>query len=244
MGKRSSGAFERFPKDYYITPREAVLPLLPQLPSRTVFAEPCAGNGALIDILASEGHRCVWATDTAPAREDVTSADATTLHGVKADMFITNPPWTRNILHPIIAHLSTLLPCWFLFDADWAHTRQSAELIGRCSKIVPVGRIKWIPGSAHVGKDNCCWYEFLPGHTIGPRFIGRQLARKGHGAVEAGAVPLVQSTVDFQPQTASDVGPLADSIERVSPSSALLARLRQGLRPMVLPRVTPGEVEG
>src|ERR1700722_17608958 len=165
MGKRSN--LPRISKDKYATPREAVLPLLPFLPARTVFAEPCAGNGALIDHLAREGHQCIWATDTAPERDDVACADALTLRNIGADMFITNPPWSRTAMHQIINHLSKQLPCWFLFDADWAFTHQSAELIKRCSRIIPVGRIKWIPDSEHVGKDNCAWYEFLPGHTEG-----------------------------------------------------------------------------
>src|ERR1700730_15115432 len=146
MSKRSL-QFDRIPKDKYATPREAVLPLLPQLPARTVFAEPCAGNGALIDHLAAAGQQCVWATDTTPEREDVAYADALTLRNIGADMFVTNPPWSRELMHPIIDHLSAMLPCWFLFDSDWSYTVQSSELIRRCSKIVPVGRIKWIPDS-------------------------------------------------------------------------------------------------
>ena len=27
-------------------------------------------------------------------------------------------------------------------------------------KIVSIGRVKWIPGTKSVGKDNCCWYLF------------------------------------------------------------------------------------
>ena len=29
-----------------------------------------------------------------------------------------------------------------------------------CSKVVSIGRVKWIEGSKGVGKDNCCWYLF------------------------------------------------------------------------------------
>ena len=190
MGKRS--AFPRIPKDKYRTPLAAVVPLLPHLPAGTLFDEPCAGNGALIDLLEAAGHRCVWASDTAPERDDIDMADALDLTGndhIGADMVITNPPWTRSILHPLIDHLSAILPCWFLFDASWPYTKQSADLIRRCSKIVPVGRIKWIPDSPYAGKDDCAWFEFLPGHTTGPRLV--PITTKGtSNAAPATKVPL------------------------------------------------------
>lgn len=171
MGKRSN--FERVERDYYPTPREAVLPLLPHLAPDTAFAEPCAGDGALIRTLDLAGHACVWASDIHPRNHGIVSLDALLIQGMAADCIITNPPWDRDILHPMIEHFSSMLPAWLLFDADWAHTRQSAELIKRCSKIVSVGRVKWIPDSKMTGKDNCMWALFEPGHTEGPHFYGR-----------------------------------------------------------------------
>lgn len=266
MSKRSA-QFERIPKDKYATPREALLPLLSQLPARTVFAEPCAGNGALIDLLASEGHQCVWASDVAPERPWIQAIDALNLQVIDADMVITNPPWTRGLMHPIIDHLSAMLPCWFLFNADWAYTRQSADLIRRCAKIVPIGRIKWVPGSPHVGKDNCAWYQFLPGHTIGPRFVGREIIRKGDVETQAASLPLVQATNGPRPsETESDARSYNSVLARrnangagvlamqqnqgrddargmaaiPASSSSLLETLRSKMRPMVLPRIDPG----
>ena len=49
MGKRSD--FERKPRDFYPTPREAIEPLIPHLPETGLFAEPCAGDGRLIDCI-------------------------------------------------------------------------------------------------------------------------------------------------------------------------------------------------
>ena len=48
MGKRSD--FDRIPRDYYPTPKAAVGPLLPHLLPATLFIEPCAGEGHLIDL--------------------------------------------------------------------------------------------------------------------------------------------------------------------------------------------------
>lgn len=158
MGKRSS--FVRRERDFYPTPYEAVLPLLPFLPDGTKFIEPCAGDGALIRHLEKNGHNCVGAFDIEPMAGGVAEGDAFQVMAFGADMFITNPPWDRKILHPLIMHLSEQCPTWLLFDADWMHTRQSSELMHRCAKIVSVGRVKWIPGTKNTGKDNCCWYLF------------------------------------------------------------------------------------
>jgi len=173
MGKRSN--FERKPRDFYPTPAEAVKPLLAHI-GRVRFVEPCAGDGALIDHLTSAGLTCVDAFDIFPKRHDVRLEDA--LHAgtslMDGDYIITNPPWDRKILHPMIEHFSQLRPTWLLFDADWMHTRQSAELMRLCKKVVSVGRVKWIPDSKMTGKDNCAWYLFdqigTPHETV---FVGR-----------------------------------------------------------------------
>ena len=57
---------------------------------------------------------------------------------------------------------------WLLFDADWAHTKQSTTLIQHCSLILPIGRVKWFPGTRDVGKDNAAWYKFQREHIGGP----------------------------------------------------------------------------
>lgn len=161
MGKRSH--FDRAPRDYYPTPAEAVTPLLPHLPVRTTFVEPCAGNGALVDQLRAAGHICVWAFDVEPQREDIEMFNALNMNlpdFAPPDAIITNPPWRRDLLHPLIAHLSAQRPTWLLFDADWVHTRQSAPFLPWLRKIVSVGRVRWIPGSRMTGKDNAAWHLF------------------------------------------------------------------------------------
>jgi hypothetical protein len=172
MGKRSD--FQRVERDFYPTPYEAVIPLLPHLRKPTRFCEPCAGNGALMDHLEKNGHVCARAWDIEPQRDDIDKHNA--LHRLigNVDCFITNPPWERRTLHPLITALSNQHPTWLLFDADWIHTRQSAPFIERLVKIVSVGRVKWIPDSKMTGKDNCCWYLFdKPCSDCPPYFYGR-----------------------------------------------------------------------
>lgn len=177
MGKRSN--FERKPRDFYPTPYEAVVPLLPHLEDETFFDEPCAGDGALALHLEINGHVCVWASDIEPQKSlsnllKIYKRDYRDMVGQSgADYFITNPPWDRKILHPIIEHLSKSKPTWLLFDADWMHTKQSILYMDRCVKIVSVGRVKWIPNSTMIGKDNCCWYLFDFNHTGATEFYGR-----------------------------------------------------------------------
>lgn len=171
MGKRSS--FERIPRDFYPTPESAVIPLLPHLPPRARFCEPCAGDGRLIDHLTSAGHICAAAWDIEPRRDDIAEKNALEWVIGNIDFFITNPPWDRKILHPLIDHLSMDHPTWLLFDADWMHTRQSAPFMPYLRKIVSVGRVKWIPDSPFTGKDNCCWYLFDQTSEAPAQFVGR-----------------------------------------------------------------------
>ncbi len=174
MGKRSE--FKPRPQDKYFTPKAGVIPLLPFLGSTTAFAEPCGGDGRLARFLEEEGHQCVWLSDVAPDDEmkQLDALDLTKSELLTAEMIITNPPWSRDILHELIDFLPTLKPTWLLFDADWMHTVQAASLIKTCSQVVSIGRLKWIEDSKYTGKDNCCWY-FFPGgdYQNGPRFTGR-----------------------------------------------------------------------
>ena len=172
MGKRSD--FERVERDFYPTPGEAVFPLLHHLEAGTHFDEPCAGDGALITHLERHGHICGRATDIAPRADGIRQVDVFARRGCYGQVFITNPPWDRKILHPLIAHLSSIAPTWLLFDADWMHTRQSVNFMSYCHKIVSAGRVKWIPGTAMTGKDNAAWYLFDRGSSReAAQFFGR-----------------------------------------------------------------------
>ena len=175
MGKRSD--FERLPRDFYPTPYEAVMPLIPHLLPGTAYIEPCAGNGALIEHLDRSGLSCLWGVDIEPQWPIARVGDARTMRYAdsEAEFFITNPPWDRKILHPIIENLSDQLPTWLLFDADWMHTKQAAPFMDRLRAVVSVGRLKWIPDSKMTGKDNCCWYLFGKPDPLGSTvFYGRR----------------------------------------------------------------------
>ena len=179
MGKRSN--FERSPRDFYPTPMQAVLPLLPHLEPGTQFIEPCAGDGALVEHLEEHGHECAFAYDIKPKKpwiiqtDSLAQADSLAIDMMQfmVETIITNPPWDRKILHPMIDRFARISQTWLLFDADWMHTKQSTPYMNYCAKIVSVGRVKWIPDSKMTGKDNCAWYLFDRGHFGQTRFYGR-----------------------------------------------------------------------
>ena len=173
MGKRSN--FDRVERDFYPTPIEAVRPLVPHLHrAKFYFTEPCAGDGRLAThIKALTGGVCERMSDIEPRGSGIAKADALLEVDEMAAMFITNPPWDRAILHPLILKLSDTAPTWLLFDADWMHTKQAAPFMSRLRKVVSVGRVKWIEGSKMTGKDNCCWYLFSTPEDEPAQFYGR-----------------------------------------------------------------------
>lgn len=171
MGKRSQ--FKRVERDYYPTPLEAAEKLFPHLHPQTRFVEPCAGDGRLIRHLYGAGHKCVGAFDIEPRASFIIKKDAfEPLILPENTLIITNPPWTRDILHPLIDIFRNQAPTWLLIDAPWKYTVQSTPFMKFCSMVVAVGRVKWIEGSKYSGKDDCAWYRFenVPCET---RFIGR-----------------------------------------------------------------------
>src|SRR6478609_8426696 len=99
MDKRSS--FERRETDFYPTPAKAVAPLIPFLRAGAIrsFAEQCCGDGQLVRHLESFGLRCIYAGDISTG-QDALARDS---YGA-CDSIITNPPWTRDVLHRLITH--------------------------------------------------------------------------------------------------------------------------------------------
>lgn len=177
MGKRSE--FERVERDYYRTfdPRAGEA-LKPHVDQGDIYVEPCAGDGSLIQNLDKIGLFCSWASDIKPSADGIMELDGLSErfdhYKAGTKWIITNPPWDRRILHPMITKFQNLRPSWLLFDAGWMFTKQAHPYLDRCKSIVTIGRLKWIEGTSVSGKDDCCWYLFDKYHTGGPHFYGRQ----------------------------------------------------------------------
>jgi len=163
MGKRSN--FERRENDFYPTPRAAVTPLIPYLGRIRTFAEPCAGEGDLVRHLEFAGLRCVYQGDIRTGQD----ALASNSYGA-IDAIITNPPYTRELMHQMILHFQRIAPTWLLLGSDWASTKQAAPFMPACSDIVAIGRVKWFQDSEHISFENFAWYRFDAAHTSGPVF--------------------------------------------------------------------------
>jgi hypothetical protein len=180
MGKRSD--FTRIERDYYRTfdPRAAQA-LQPHVSYGDMYIEPCAGDGSLIRNLDRIGLSCAWAFDVQPNGPGIDKRDVLALHAdldnftSNCEWVITNPPWTRSVLHPMIRAFTQQKPTWLLFDAGWMFTAQAAPFLPSCVKIVTIGRLKWIEGTTMTGKDDCCWYLFDERHKDGPKFYGRNI---------------------------------------------------------------------
>lgn len=145
-------------------------PLIPHLKPNSAFWEPCAGRGVLIKHLEelSEGSLfCTLASDIEPQTEGIDALDYRELNDVfnvkevhdKPDYIITNPPWSRSVLHDMILEFIKIAPTWLLFDADWVYTKQALPYRKYLKSIVPIGRVSWMDNGVS-GMDNCAWYHF------------------------------------------------------------------------------------
>ena len=180
MAKRTKRRFDRRPQDFYTTPRSAVQPLVAVLPMTdphaVAYVEPCAGDGALIrhlDALTDDRLVCIDAYDIAPRHRRIRQADASVERAdfrdfVELDevLFITNPPWRKELLLPIIDNLRRQAPTWLLLYIDWACNRYAAPYMRYCSHVVPAGRPRWF--GTQSAKDNVAWFRFVgePATTI------------------------------------------------------------------------------
>lgn len=165
MGKYSN--FERAPRDFYPTPLEAMAGLLHHLPStRFTYYEPCAGDGAMVRNMeiAVPQAVLVGASDIHPLDKGIERVDILKerpVGMVMADCVITNLPWRRDLLHPLIERIAEMLPMWTLLDSNWINTQGGAEIFQRyCVCVQPIGRLKWIEGSKDTGKQDVSWMLF------------------------------------------------------------------------------------
>lgn len=176
MGKRDNDKFERNKRDYYATiDPAAVNALVDHLPLPCSFVEPCAGAGDLVvELCRHHAIFCLGATDIEPSHhlvEKFNCLDSSVAHPDQ-NCFITNPPFSWDMLKPILDHLPTLSPTWLLLPADYMHNIRMAPYMSHCSRVVSIGRLYWMPNKVK-GVDNYCWYKFedRPVETV---FYGRK----------------------------------------------------------------------
>lgn len=176
MSKRSD--FEKVPRDFYptIDPKAIPTKLVYFIRGKT-YAEPCYGNGDLEDLLMDVAI-CNWRSDI---RETVGSSkvmDALCLSKediARCDYILTNPPFSKGVLLPLIDHFVSLKPTWLLLPADYMHNVYFGPYMQRCSRVISVGRLKWFKDSKHTSTDNFVWMFWKKDATTDTRteFYGR-----------------------------------------------------------------------
>lgn len=161
MGKRTKQEFDKRPRDYYGTiDPDAVKPLIPFV-KQLNFAEPCSGNGDLVELLEPYAI-CKWESDIEPQNKYINKKDALMI--TRDDLWnieaiITNPPFSWELLKPLLDHLPKLKPTWLLLPADVMHNKRMSPYMETCEAIVSVGRLYWMDNKVK-GVDNYCWFLF------------------------------------------------------------------------------------
>ena len=179
MGKRDNNKFERKGRDFYASIDPAIAnTLVEHLPLPCSFIEPCAGAGDLIRGLERHyGVTCTGAYDIEPQGVGVVQRNCLTLDYYdvvdECRCFITNPPFTWDMLKPILDYLPIFKPTWLLLPADYMHNVRMGPYMKRCEKIVSVGRLYWEPNKKK-GVENFAWFKFID-KPVETTFYGRKV---------------------------------------------------------------------
>lgn len=177
MGKTSN--YEKRPRDFYPSPKKAVMPLVGHLPSHFWYAEPCAGDGILIEHLDTLFQATAFVSkDIEPQADGIevgNGLDLTEEELQFCDYIITNPPFTWSVLSPLMDKWISLKPTVLLLPADFMHNIRFSKYLNVCTKIVSIGRVKWIEGSKTGGVENYAWYFFDKDNKQRTQFYGRPI---------------------------------------------------------------------
>ena len=105
--------------------------------------------------------------------------------GVEA--VITNPPWlnTPNSGYQLTRFVNKLcfggFPVILLLNGNilnnkgfWQNRVHGKSMGDLCYQVLPVGRMKWIEGSEHTGKEDCSWFFFNENCTTNPKILPRK----------------------------------------------------------------------
>lgn len=143
------------PKDFWPTPFKPIRKLAEVLPPFTVYEEPCAGDGAILRGLYD--HLCGDAYDFMPRAIGIRGADALTVR--PKYLVITNPPYRRSLLQPLLDHWIGRHECWLLLPLDMASNVWTNPYMRYVDRILPLGRVSWMQ-NGKAGMENSCWFHF------------------------------------------------------------------------------------
>jgi len=168
VSKRSS--FDKIPKDFYsTTDPKAIPPKLVEFIRGKSYAEPCYGEGDLEDLLMDVAV-CRWRSDIRDTGCcKLWDAMCLSQHELEhCDTILTNPPFSRDVLLPMIDHFISLKPTWLLLPAGYMHNRYFTPYMEKCSLVVSIGRLRWFKDSKHTSTDDFAWYFFPKEGSVVP----------------------------------------------------------------------------
>lgn len=145
MSKRNQ-SFERVSRDYYPTIDPKAIPpnLLKHIRGKT-YAEPFYGEGDMEDLLMDVA-TCKWRSDIRETVGCSSVRDALTLTSSDlegCDLVVSNPPYQKDVLLPLLDHLVSLKPTWLLLPSDLMFNGYMAPYMKQCERVVGVGRLFW-----------------------------------------------------------------------------------------------------
>lgn len=166
MSKRSN--FKKNPRDYYQTiDRRAGDALAPFIKDVKYFAEPFAGNGALVHQLQENHNKfCMWKSDIEPQPDisfglqcyKIDYKEVDIYHLDLCDVLITNPPFTKELFHQAIESFTPMIDCWWLMQADYIFNLGSTKILDTyVTDVVTIGRLKWFKDTTMSSTDNFVW---------------------------------------------------------------------------------------
>src|SRR5262245_33693053 len=178
MSKRRPN-LPRRPRELWSTPEAAIQVVVPYLGiDGNRFAEPCAGELAIVETLVEAGFVCMHAGDIRSGQNALDWSETSSV-----DFVLTNPPWDkpRREMHRIMDHLIGLgKPVWLLLPGDWLYTQYAASRLQHCTHILAIGRVRWLEGTQNDGMDNAAWFRFRLGHDGATIIIPQPTKRKRH----------------------------------------------------------------
>lgn len=177
MSKRD-GVTVKVNKDYWPTiDKDCINEGIANFLRNRPYAEVCYGEGHLEELIGDLAP-CKWRSDireTLPCSVVMDALDISKDHLRGVDQIVTNPPYSWELLQPLLEYLPGLKPTWFLLKADLMHNVRMVPYMRDCAWVVSVGRLCWVPkgGKFVKGVDNFAWYRFNKGWGNSTRFVGR-----------------------------------------------------------------------
>ena len=111
-----------------------------------------------------------------------------------ADAIITNPPYTRELMHKLIAHFQRIAPTWLLIDFGLVGTKQAAPFMPHLHGHRIFGRLQWFEGTKEAASIT------MPGIDSTHALAGPIFHARGSAPVPSRVSLCAQCGAPYRPQ--------------------------------------------